>query len=81
MEIDDRNARPKIFFPSDFAPTMMTPVRVSGFNDLILPLNSMSAPTHRRRTIARRQPHRVAGDGAGITCPVRDEGPGAQGPW
>ena len=38
-------ARPKIFLPSDFAPTMTTPVRVSGSSDLIRPLNSMSAPS------------------------------------
>ena len=37
-------ARPKILRPSDFAPTMTTPVRVSGSSDLIRPLNSMSAP-------------------------------------
>ena len=38
-------ARPKIFRPLDFAPTRMTPVRVSGSNDLTRPLNSMSAPS------------------------------------
>lgn len=37
-------ARPKILRPSDFAPTTTTPVRVSGFNDLTRPLNSMSVP-------------------------------------
>lgn len=38
-------ARPKIFRPSDFAATMTTPLRVVGSNDLIRPLNSMSAPS------------------------------------
>src|ERR1700761_522241 len=38
-------ARPKIFRPPDFAPTMTTPLRVAGSNDLIFPLNSMSAPS------------------------------------
>ena len=38
-------ANPKIFLPSDFAPTMTTPVRVAGSKLLIRPLNSMSAPS------------------------------------
>ena len=38
-------ASPKILRPSDFAPTMTTPLRVSGSSDLIRPLNSMSQPS------------------------------------
>ena len=38
-------ARPKIFRPADFAATITTPERVAGSNDLIRPLNSMSAPS------------------------------------
>ena len=38
-------AMPKIFLPLDFAATITTPERVSGSNDLILPVNSISQPS------------------------------------
>ena len=66
-------ASPKILRPSDFAPTMTTPLRVPGSSDFDPPAELDVAALGRGDDCGLRQPHCIPGDGAGIAGPRRGE--------